>query len=330
MASFEQNYSALLSPLTLSSLARSYLLEDIPAGVDVGGYVVGSEAATANLYMKQSGVFAGKPFFDAVFAELGCSVVWCAETESEGADSQGTADFTRSDGGSFTVHGAATEGRAYAYAGTPIKLATVSGPCDAILRGERTALCILSRCSGVATSARELVTIATAANWRGRVAGTRKTTPGHRLVEKYGLLVGGADTHRLDLSHMVMLKDNHIWACGGVENGGIMGAVKKARSACGFSTKIEVEVGSLEDGMEAARSGADVVMLDNMTCEEIAANSKALKKAFPSVLIEASGGITKDTIASYLGEDVDVVSVGALTQGYGCLDYSLKINRKTA
>ena len=309
----QTDFTSLLSPLTVTDLVRGYLKEDIPAGVDVGGFVVGGGSITANLYMKQSGVFAGKCFFEAVFGALDCTVAWSTETTGEGA---------RSDGGSFTVL-PAVEGRKYEYKGTPVLLAVVTGPCNQILRGERTALCLLSRCSGVATLSRFMVEIAKGEGWKGRIAGTRKTTPGMRLVEKFGLLVGGADTHRLDLSHMVMLKDNHIWAAGS-----ITAAVEKARSGCGFSSKIEVEVSSLSSAREAASAGADVVMLDNMTHAEVSRDAPVLKAEHPSLLIEASGGVTHENLAGYLNSNVDIVSCGALTQGYTCLDYSLKINRR--
>merc|ERR1719201_1880937 len=106
--------------------------------------------------------------------------------------------------------------------------------------------------------------IARAGGYRGEVAGTRKTTPGFRLVEKYALLVGGASTHRMDLSSMVMLKDNHIWSTGSISD-----SVSRARFACGFSTKIEVECTSEKDAVEAAEAGADVLMLDNYSGEEL-------------------------------------------------------------
>lgn len=118
---------------------------------------------------------AGKPFFTAVFEELGCTVEWCVD---EGAE----------------------------ISAVPFKAAYVRGPCRNILLGERTALNILARASGIATAAREVVSVARATGWHGEVAGTRKVTPGFRLVEKYALLVGGASTHRMDLSSMVMLK----------------------------------------------------------------------------------------------------------------------------
>ena len=116
-----------------------------------------------------------------------------------------------------------------------VVVAIVRGPCNRILLAERVALNILSRASGIAAGARRGVAVAAAHNWPGYVAGTRKTTPGFQAVEKYALLVGGAATHRLNLSQMVMLKDNHIWSCGSISD-----AVSKARRACGFSSKIEV------------------------------------------------------------------------------------------
>ena len=215
------------------------------------------------------------------------------------------------------------EGQSYPNASgdNKIKLATVTGPVSHLLRGERTALNTLSRCSGVATLSNECVQIAKSNQWNGLVAGTRKNTPGFRLVEKYGLLVGGAATHRLDLSQMVMLKDNHVWACGG----SIERAVKKARVVSGFSQKIEVECQSLAEAMIAAEAGADVVMLDNFEPEQLKKDAKVFKEKFPHVTVEASGGITMETMPDYFSEDVDVISQGKLTQGYDCVDFSLKI-----
>ena len=178
----------------------------------------------------------------------------------------------------------------------------------------------LSRCSGVATLSRVAVDRARSLGWQGHVAGTRKTTPGFRIVEKYGLLVGGAATHRLDLSQMVMLKDNHIWSCGSIEN-----AVKLARKAAGFSQKIEVECQSLDEAIEAATAGADIVMLDNFKPDQLRKDAETFKTKFPNVLVEASGGITSDTMPDYLCQHVDIVSQGKLTQGYECVDFSLKI-----
>ena len=173
----------LLPPIGVQEIVRSWLKEDIPS-FDYGGLVVGEKAETAVLLCKSPGVLAGVPFFNAVFSELGCEVEWM---ESEGA---------------FL---------------TPIcKAAIVKGKARNILLGERTALNCLARASGVATLARKLSDVAKSLNWKGQVAGTRKTTPGFRMVEKYALLVGGAATHRYDLSSMIMLKDNHIWSAGSI------------------------------------------------------------------------------------------------------------------
>ena len=298
------DYSTLLPCTNLKPIIQSWLIEDHPT-FDVGGLVVGTSIKTAKLYMKSEGVFAGKPFVDAVFEEVGCEVTWNNDIAIEG---RFLNPEKSSDGG--------IDGK--------ITLATVTGAANAILRGERTALNTLSRCSGVATSAYlscKKIEV-TNPDWNGKIAGTRKVTPGSfRIVEKYALIVGGCNTHRLDLSQMTMLKDNHIWACGG----DITKAVKLARSAAGFSQKIEVECQSVEEAIEAASAGTDVVMLDNFGPESLKKDAKALKGLFPNLIIEASGGITFDTMGDYVSEHVDIISRGNLTQGYECLDYSLKI-----
>lgn len=120
--------------------------------------------------------------------------------------------------------------------------------------------------------------------WNGVVAGTRKTTPGFRQIEKYSLIVGGCAPHRYDLSQMVMLKDNHIWATGSITN-----AVKRAREAAGFAMKIEVECQNEEEAVEACESCADIVMLDNFSPTQLEPVANRLKARFPQVLIEASG-----------------------------------------
>ena len=269
---------------------RGWLRDDCPS-LDIGGLVVGDGETVATLWCKSDGVLCGVPFVDATFASLGCTVTW-----------------------------GAAEGDVIDVSGGKVAVATVAGPARKVLLGERTALNALSRASGVASAARRAVGVARAVGWRGHVAGTRKTTPGFRIVEKYALLVGGCATHRLDLSQMVMLKDNHVWA-----HGSIPGAVAAARAGAGFSAKIEVECRDLGEARSAAGAGADVVMLDNFDPAELKKAAKALKAEFPALLVEASGGITLATMADYLSDDVDVVSQGALTQGYACVDFSLKL-----
>ncbi|KAJ1722440.1 nicotinate-nucleotide diphosphorylase (carboxylating) [Coemansia erecta] len=286
-------FAALLPP-TFARTIESWLAEDIPS-FDYGGYVVGDDEKVATLYCKSPGVLAGVPFFNEVFRQTGCVVTWSFE---EGVDI-------------FPQNG-------------KVVVAEVRGSARRILMGERVALNILARCSGIASRARRLRETADRMAFLGVVAGTRKTTPGFRLVEKYGMEVGGADTHRMDLSTMVMLKDNHIWATGSITN-----AVKAAKDVAGFSIKIEVECQSEAEAYEAIDAGADIVMLDNFTPEAMktaAVNVKAKGVAAGRVvLVEASGGITEETADQYMLPGIDIISFGTMTQSVPHVDFSLKI-----
>ncbi|GBG34247.1 Nicotinate-nucleotide pyrophosphorylase carboxylating [Hondaea fermentalgiana] len=275
-------------------LARTWLEADAP-DFDVGGFVVGDETQEAHLLGKTSGILAGRPFAQAVCDVVGIEAEWLVE-----------------DGHEITEQ-AAQEKRV---------LAKMRGPVRRILLAERTILNIMTRASGIATAARTMSRIKAEHQWHGQVAATRKTTPGFSLVEKYAVLVGGCSTHRMTLSQMVMLKDNHIWSVGNITK-----AVEKARAAAGFSAKIEVECQSLDAALEACAAGAEVVMLDNYEPSALKQDAAKLKAKYPHVIIEASGGITEDTAATFFSKDVDVLSMGKLTQGYSCLDLSLKIQR---
>jgi nicotinate-nucleotide pyrophosphorylase (carboxylating) len=190
------------------------------------------------------------------------------------------------------------------------------------MRAERVVLNLLSRSCGIALKARRAADEAKRLRFLGALSGTRKTTPGFRLVEKQALLVGGVDPHRMDLSSMVMLKDNHIASAGG----DVAKAVAMARAVCGFSAKIEVECGSLEEALRAGAAGANVVMLDNMTPAQLKAAARQLKAAYPAITIECSGGITPETMRNYFCPHIDILSMGCLTQGVPHVDVSLKIN----
>ncbi|XP_013398558.1 nicotinate-nucleotide pyrophosphorylase [carboxylating] [Lingula anatina] len=279
----------MLHPVTLREKVREWLKEDTP-NFDYGGFVVGEKIETAVLLCKSPGVLAGAPFFEAVFNELDCNVEWLV---SDGV-------FMK-----------------------PIfQCAKVTGKVRHILLGERVALNCITRSSGIATLARRLKECAKQNNWHGEIAGTRKTTPGFRMVEKYALLVGGISTHRYDLSSMIMLKDNHIWSSGNITQ-----AVKDARSVGGFSTKIEVECRSLEEALEAAAAGSEVVMLDNFHPEVLHNTASKVKEKYPHALIEASGGVTEDSLPQYFGPCIDVISLSKTTQGYQTVDFSLKIQK---
>ncbi|CAG2114829.1 unnamed protein product, partial [Medioppia subpectinata] len=204
---------------------------------------------------------------------------------------------------------------------TPTQLvADVKGKARDVLLAERVALNVLARCSGVATQARRVRAAVDRVGWKGTIAGTRKTTPGFRVVEKYGLVVGGVSGHRYDLSHMVMLKDNHV-----VISGSVAAAVGAVRQVRDFASKIEVECRNLEEAQEAARLGVDVIMLDNFDPEGLEASARILKHNFPDVLIESSGGVTVDTVADYAKEWVDIISLSQLVQGYPVVDFSMKV-----
>ena len=167
-----------------------------------------------------------------------------------------------------------------------------------------------------------LLSLVYAAGFTGTLAGTRKTTPGFRLVEKYGMLIGGCDPHRHDLSTMTMLKDNHIWAC----SNSITLAVHAAKAAGGFSVKVEVECQSEAQAEEAIRAGADVVMLDNFTPQGVKEVSWSLKNRLGGAfLIEVSGGVTEENVREYVGGDVDVISTSSIHQGVAHVDFSLKV-----
>ncbi|XP_002721787.2 nicotinate-nucleotide pyrophosphorylase [carboxylating] [Oryctolagus cuniculus] len=282
-----EGLALLLPPPTLAALASSWLQEDCP-GLHVTALVTGAAPSQAALWAKSPGVLAGRPFFDAIFAQLGCQVSWLLPE------------------GSKLV---------------PVtKVAEVRGPAHRLLLGERVALNTLARCSGIASAATEAVRVARGTGWTGHVAGTRKTTPGFRLVEKYGLLVGGAAPHRYDLGGLVMVKDNHVVAAGDVEQ-----AVRGARRAADFALKVEVECSSLQEAVRAARAGADLVLLDNFQPEELHPTAAALKAQFPSVVVEASGGVTLGNLPQFCGPHVDVISLGMLTQAAPALDFSLKL-----
>ncbi|PSQ43347.1 nicotinate-nucleotide diphosphorylase (carboxylating) [Halobacteriales archaeon SW_5_68_122] len=191
----------------------------------------------------------------------------------------------------------------------------VEGDASAVLRGERVAVNVAGHASGVATRTRRAVEAAREVSDEVRVAGTRKTTPGLRGVEKRAIAASGGDTHRLDLSHMVMIKDNHVAELG------IEAAVERFRERASFATKIEVEVEDPADAPRAVEAGADVVLLDNMSPEETA---RAVELVDGDALTEASGGITVEGVPEYAATGVDVISLGSLTHSAAALDLSFR------
>lgn len=194
----------------------------------------------------------------------------------------------------------------------------VEGSARSILMAERTALNFVQRLSGIATLARRFVD-AVPVGSRLRITDTRKTTPGLRFLERYAVKTGGAHNHRDCLGSAVLIKDNHIVAAGGIQQ-----AVAGARAAAPHTSRIEVEVESLEQLDEALASGAEVVMLDNFDTSALA---QAVERAAGRALIEVSGGITLERIPELAAAGVDVASVGALTHSAPAADISLDIER---
>ncbi len=250
---------------------------------DVTNQVPGD--TSGRLVATESGVVAGLEAATAVFEYLGVEICACLE------------DGTVIEPGD--------------------ELLRVEGPTRAVLRGERVAVNLAGHASGIATRTRQAVEAARAESDAVRIAATRKTTPGLRGLEKRAVVAGGGDTHRLDLSHMVMVKDNHIAEMGLEE------AIDHFEERTSLATKLDVEVETVDDAPRAAEAGADIVLLDNMTPTETS-DAVSLLAEYGGVLAEASGGITCETVADYAATGVDVISMGSLTHSAPALDCSFR------
>lgn len=197
---------------------------------------------------------------------------------------------------------------------------TLEGNAGAILKVERTALNVLARMSGITTLTRRYVDALESVGSSAKVAATRKTTPLFRYFEKKAVVAGGGVPHRMSLEDMVLIKDNHLKVFGGVSQ-----ALEAAKSK-NLEVPVEIEVDNLEDAVTAAEEGADIVMLDNMTPEQVGDVLAALKEKGlrDNVCIEVSGRINLETITEYGKQDVDVISIGGLTMNAPSLDVSLE------
>ena len=196
--------------------------------------------------------------------------------------------------------------------------ATLKGFADVLLVGERTALNLLARLSGIATLTRQYVKAVEGT--KTQIVDTRKTTPGLRILEKYAVTVGGGKNHRMGLDDGVLIKDNHIALAGGITE-----AVKAAKSSVGHLHKIEVEITNWAQLREAIEAGAEIVMLDNQTPDEAAKLVEMARGMNPAVVIEASGGMDLDRVRSFAEAGVDLISVGRLTHSARAVDISFKI-----
>ena len=197
-------------------------------------------------------------------------------------------------------------------------IAEYTGYTRALLKGERTALNLLQHLSGIATATAQAVELVKGTN--AAITDTRKTLPGMRSLQKYAVTVGGGKNHRYNLSDGAMLKDNHIDAAGGITP-----AVASLRAKLVHMVKLEVETRDLDEVREALAAGADIIMLDNMSCDMM---KEAVAIVGGKALLEASGGITADTLRAVAQTGVDVISIGALTHSVTAMDISMKMLKK--
>ncbi len=270
---------------------KEFLDEDIGYGdITSSALIPEDQMARGNLYFKEPGIASGLVEAATVFEVLGCQITAHSKDGEEVKEKQ--------------------------------VLLSVNGPARALLMGERLALNIVGRMAGIATQTKKVVNAVNERNLKTRVAATRKTLPGLREFDKRAVEHGGGDPHRFRLDDCVLIKDNHLELVPSITE-----AVRRARDGISFTKMVEIEVRSLEDAEEAARAGADIIMLDNISPPEIEAwlvelDKKGLRQGF---IYEASGGITFENAADYAATGVDIISLGALTHSVRSLDVKFEI-----
>ncbi len=276
----------------LTSWIKLWLQEDVGSGdVTTAVTVPQGHQSRAVIHAKQAGVLAGLPVAEHVFRTVDPELHFQA---------------------------IATEGQTVQKGDI---IAEVEGSTHSLLTGERLALNLLQRMSGIATRTAEYVS--RIEDLPVRLVDTRKTTPGHRMLEKYAVRVGGGANHRFGLYDAVMIKDNHIKAAGGIAE-----AVQAARAVIPHTMTIEVETESLQQVDEALDSGADIIMLDNMEPSMMREAVTRIRQTRPHVRIEASGNVSLDTIRELAETGIDIISVGRLTYSFENLDISLDLGAK--
>jgi nicotinate-nucleotide pyrophosphorylase (carboxylating) len=280
---------AFLSPLAIDQAVQRALEEDLGRAGDITSIATIPEATHARAVMiaRQAGVIAGLPLAVAVFQKLSPDLSIEAHVRDGGVVAAGA------------------------------QLLVISGPARAVLTGERTALNFVGRLSGVATLTADYVRHT--AGTKMRICCTRKTTPGLRALEKYAVRCGGGFNHRFGLDDAILIKDNHIAVAGGIKP-----VLQRARAHVGHLVKIEIEVDTRAQLREVLDTGlADVVLLDNMDIAEL---TEAVKLAQGRVVLEASGGVSRDSIAKIASTGVNYASAGALTHSAPNFDVALDID----
>jgi len=277
--------------LSVEERLREFLKDDIGWGdITSEALIADGQMAKGRLYFREDGVAAGLDEVAAIFRILGCDV-----------------NAIMRDGNSVSKNQTLME---------------ISGPAKALLAGERTALNILGRMAGIATTVSKIASQVSKVNPSTRIAATRKTLPGFGELDKKAVVLGGGDTHRFRLDDCVLIKDNHLALLPSITE-----AVKAARSAVSFTKMIEIEIESLKGAVEAAEAGADIIMFDNMPPGEIGRCLARLSELGlrEGRVYEASGGITPENVGEYAASGVDVISMGRLTHSVRALDVKLEI-----
>ena len=276
-----------LPDVLIEPIVRAALAEDLGRAGDItSAACIDADADLSVTFVsRQPGVVAG----------LNCARLAFAVLDREATFKAMLADGDRIERGSILAH--------------------VTGNARAILSAERVALNLLGRLSGVASLTAPYVEHT--AHTRAKIIDTRKTTPGLRMLEKYAVRCGGGSNHRFGLDDAVLIKDNHVAACGGVGE-----AVRRARAHVGHMVKIEVEVDTLEQLQEALAERPDIIMLDNFSLDNLA---EAVRIADHRVILEASGGVNLRTVRAIAETGVNLISVGALTHSAPVLDIGLDV-----
>ncbi|HVF11064.1 MAG TPA: carboxylating nicotinate-nucleotide diphosphorylase [Abditibacteriaceae bacterium] len=276
-----------LPDFLIAPLIEAALHEDIRSGdITTAALIPAGTRSRAHMVFRESGIVCGLDVARLVFQLL---------------DSNATVEVSIPDGATVEPGGAVLR---------------VSGEAGAILTAERVALNFVQRLSGVATLTRRFVDAV--AGTGARIADTRKTTPGLRLLEKYAVRCGGGSNHRFALDDLILIKDNHVALCAGIES-----AITRARHRAGHAVKIEVECDTLEQVREAVAARADIVLLDNMTPQQL---RDAVQIIAGCALAEASGGVNLDTVRAIAESGANLISVGALTHSVRSLDVGLDID----
>lgn len=274
----------MLNYLIVDDLIRKALMEDMPFGdITTNATISETSNSKASVIAKEDGIICGVPVFKRVFEIVG----------------KVSCEFNVNDGDKVAK-------------GTVI--GEVTGNTRNILMGERIALNLMQRMSGIATTTSKYVECLK--DSKSKIVDTRKTTPLYRHLDKYAVVCGGGRNHRLSLSDSILIKDNHIAAAGGIKE-----AVALAKKHSSFTTKVEVETENKDQVLEAIEAKADIIMLDNMTPEE---TKEMVELIDGRATVECSGNINLDTIYSYGEAGADYISCGALTHSFKVLDISLK------